>query len=163
MSTRIFIATDLGLLRAYREFKRRQDREPHLELIKEFKPESARKKLSDQVSDRAGRLPRPNTGGASSGDSANERQNRDDELERRVVKQLAQTIDELVTSEEVDDCRLAISAPIHKQLLDAIDHRTREKIGHVLASDLARAEPQELHERLSGGESRSSHGNSNGN
>ena len=36
------------------------------------------------------------------------------------------------------------SAPIHKQLLDALDPSAGRKIGQVLASNLARTDPQEL-------------------
>ena len=143
MSSKLVIAANLGLLRAYREFQRRADIEPHLELIKELKLQAAHEKISDQVSDKAGRFPRHGFG-ISASDSANARRNRDAEQQRRLIKRLAETVNELLVDESVDECRLAISAPIHRQLLDALDHRAREKVTQVLASDLAGTNPQSL-------------------
>lgn len=40
-NTKLIIVADLGLLRAYREVQGLGDREPHLELTEELKPEAA--------------------------------------------------------------------------------------------------------------------------
>lgn len=143
---KLIIVADLGLLRAYREVKRPQDREPHLELIEELTPEAAHEKLSDQVTDQAGRFPRGSGAGKTiPGDlSAGERLNLDAEQTRRLLSRLAETIDRLLADEAVTDCWLAASAPIHKQLLDALNPKAREKISQVLASNLAGNEPKEL-------------------
>ena len=142
---KLIIVTDLGLLRAYREVKGPQDHGPRLELIKELKPEAAYERLSDQVTDQAGRFPRGSGADFTTGDlSAGERLNLDAEQTRRLLNRLAETIDALLADEAVTGCSLAASAPIHKQLLDALNPQARGKIGQVLASNLARTDPQEL-------------------
>lgn len=57
MTTKLVIVADLGLLRGYRETQNAADRQSHLELIEELKPEIAHQKLSDQLTDQAGRFP----------------------------------------------------------------------------------------------------------
>lgn len=142
---KLIIVADLGLLRAYREVNRPQDREPHLELIEELTPPAAHAKLSDQVTDQAGRFQRGRGADITTGDlSAGERLNLDAEQSRRLMNRLAETIDTLLADEAVTDCWLAASAPIHKQLLDALNPMAREKISRVLASNLAKTAPGEL-------------------
>lgn len=145
MNTKLFIVADLGLLRAYREVQRRQDRQPHLELLEELTLESAHAKLSEQVTDQAGRFPK----GAGTGDvpgdlSAGERLNLETEQSRRLISQLAGRINALLADDAVTQCALAASAPVHKQLLAALNPGARRKLSQVLASNLARTDPQEL-------------------
>ncbi len=151
---KLIIVADLGLLRAYREVKRPQDREPHLELIEELTQEAPHEKLSDQVTDQAGRFPRGSGADITTGDlSAGERLTLDAEQSRRLISRLAETIDTLLADEAVTDCWLAVSAPIHKQLLDALNPKAREKISQVLPSNLAKTDPGELREHYAKGAS----------
>jgi hypothetical protein len=145
MNTKLVIVADLGLLRAYREVQGLGDRQPHLELIEELKPAAAREKLSDQVTDQAGRFPRGNGPANIAGDmSAGERLNLQAEQSRRALAQLAGKINTLLADETVLGCSLAASAPIHKQLLEAVDPKVRSKLGPVLASNLASTPAPEL-------------------
>jgi hypothetical protein len=151
---KIIIVADLGLLRVYREVKRPQDHEPHLELIDERTPETAHEKLSDQVTDQAGRFPRGSGADITTGDlSAGERLNLDAEQSRRLISRLAETIDALLADEMVTDCWLAASAPIHQQLLGSLNPKAREKISQVLPSNLAKTDPGELREHFAKGAS----------
>jgi len=143
--TKLIIVADLGLLRAYREVQGRHDHQPHLELIDEMAPEAAHEKLSEQVTDQAGRFPRGGGPGNIAGDlSAGESLNLETEQSRRLLARLAGRINHLLGESAVTDCYLAASAPIHKQLLEALDPNAREKVRQVLASNLARTDPQEL-------------------
>lgn len=143
--TLLFVA-DLGLLRAYRVTQNNADRQPHLELIEELKPESAHQKLSDQVSDHAGRFPRGGGAANISGDlSAGESLNAEAEQNRRLISQLAGKINALLRDDDVTRCSIAISGAIHNQLLDAIDPKARAKIDQVVASNLTKTDPTELH------------------
>jgi hypothetical protein len=145
MNEKLFIVADLGLLRAYREVQGPHDREPRMELIEEVVPESAHKRLSEQVTDQAGRFPRGSGADIVTGDlSAGERLNLETEQNRRLIERLAEVINTLLANHDVAQCSLAASAPIHNQLLDALDPKLREKISQVLASNLARTEPREL-------------------
>ncbi|NCF89334.1 MAG: hypothetical protein GWQ08_28060 [Verrucomicrobiaceae bacterium] len=146
MNKTLLIVADLGLLRAYRETQNTADRQPHLELIEELKPESAHQKLSDQVTDQAGRFPRGGRAANTSGNlSAGESHNAEAEQDHRVISQLAERINALLADEDVTRCSIAISGAIHNQLLDAIDPKARAKIGQALASNLAKTDPTELH------------------
>jgi hypothetical protein len=145
MNKTLLIVADLGLLRAYRETQNVADRQPHLELIEELKPESAHQKLSDQVTDQAGRFPRGGGGANIPGDlSAGESLNAEAEQNRRLISQLALRINALLANPEVTRCSIAISGAIHNQLLEAIDPKARAKFGQVLASNLAKTDPNEL-------------------
>ena len=149
MNTKLIIVADLGLLRAYREVQELGDREPHLELTEEFKPEAAHQKLSEQLTDQAGRFPRG--GGTTSvpGDlSVGERLNLETEQARRLIALLAERINALMTGEAVSTCSLAVSAPIHKQLLEALSPEARAKISRILASNLSKTDPSELPEHF---------------
>lgn len=145
MNKTLLIVADLGLLRAYRKTQNSADRQPHLELIEEWKPESAHQKLSDQVTDQAGRFPQGGGAANISGNlSAGENLNSEAEQERRHISQLAGRINALLADGDVTRCSIAISAANHKQVLNAIEPKARAKIGKVLASNLTKTEPTEL-------------------
>jgi len=144
MNQKLIIVADLGLLRAYREIQNPTDRKARLELIAELKPEAAHEKLSDQVSDQAGRFPRGGGAIATGNLSAGEQLHQEAEQENRLVGQLADKIDSLLADDQVSRCALAASAPIHRQLLEALSPKARVKIGQVLSSNLAKTDPNEL-------------------
>jgi len=142
---KLVIVTDLGLLRAYRQTQSATDRQPHLKLIAELKPAAAHEKMSDQVTDQAGRFPRGSGAGSIPGDlSAGEQLQQETEQDHRLIQNLAEKINELLADAEVTHCALAASAPIHKQLLDALEPKARDKIHQILASNLAKTDPNEL-------------------
>jgi len=145
MNTKLIIVADLGLLRAYRQTQTTTDRQPHLKLIAELKPVAAHEKLSDQVTDQAGCFPRGSGAAGIPGDlSAAEQLHQETEQTQRLIQQLAEKINALLADGEVTHCALAASAPIHKQLLNALEPKVREKIHQVLASNLAKTNPNEL-------------------
>jgi len=149
MKSKLVIVTDLGHLRAYQQTPGAADRQPSLQLIDELNPPTAAEKLSDQVSDQAGRFPRGGGGGAGAGAiagdlSAGEALTREAEQDHRVIQKLAEKIDTLLADDAVTSCLLAVSAPIHKQLCGALRPKSHEKITQVLASNLAKTPPTEL-------------------
>jgi hypothetical protein len=145
MTTKLIIVADLGLLRGYRETQNAADRQPHLELIEELKLESAHQKLSDQLTDQAGRFPRGGGAANISGDlSAGESLHSEAEQSRRLIRQLAGRINALLADDDVTTCALAASAPIHNQLLESLDPKARAKVSQVLAANLVKTDPSEL-------------------
>lgn len=145
MKSTLIIVADLGLLRSYRQIKGSQGHHPHLQLIAELKPAAAHEKYAEQVSDQAGRFARGGgTGGASGDLSSGESLHQEGEQEHRLIQRLADAIDGLLADGEVKECLLAVSAPIHHQLFDALKPKTRGKIRQVLASNLAKTDPTEL-------------------
>lgn len=149
MRTDLIITADLGLLRAYRIVQGINDRQPHLELVDELRPESAHEKLSEQLTDQAGRFPKGGGSGNVTGDlSAGERHNLELEQKRRLIKLLAERINALLAEETVTGCFMAASAPIHTELLGALTATVRAKIEKIVPFDLTKAEPRELLERF---------------
>jgi hypothetical protein len=145
MNKTLIIVSDLGLLRAYRETQNEADRQPHLELIEELKLESAHQKLSDQLTDQAGRFPRGGGAANISGDlSAGESLNSEAEQSRRLISRLAGRINTLLADDDVTRCSLAVSGAIYKQLLEALGPKARAKIVQSLASHLTKTDPQAL-------------------
>lgn len=145
MIQKLIIVADLGLLRAYRQTQSATDRQPHLKLIAELRPAEAHEKPSDQVTDQAGRFPRGGGADGISGDlSSGEQLNQEAEHDHRLIQKLAEKINTLLADAEVTHCLFAASAPIHKQLLEALEPKARDKIRQVLASNLAKTDPKEL-------------------
>ncbi len=145
MNKTLIIVADLGLLRAYRQTQNEDGRQPHLELIEELQLASAHQKLSDQLTDKAGRFPRGGGVGNIPGDlSAGESLNSEAEQSRRLISQLAGKINTLLADDDVTSCSIAISGAVHKQLLEALDPKARAKFGQVLASNLTKTDPNEL-------------------
>lgn len=146
MNKTLLIVADLGLLRAYHQTPNVAARPPHLELIEDLKLESAHQKLSDQLSDQAGRFPQGGGAAGVAGNlSAGESLHSEAEQSRRLISQLAGRINSLLADDDVTRCSIAISGAIHNQLLEAINPKARAKIGQVLASNLAQTDPSELH------------------
>jgi len=145
MKTKLMIAADLGLLRAYRLVDGRSRPRAHLELIDELRPELAHQKAADVLTDQPGRFPsglgRGNLSMGEQHDSGLERR-------RRLIKVLAAKIDALLADKDVDGCFFAASAPIHLQLLDQLAKPARAKITETLARDLTKVAPAELLEHF---------------
>lgn len=147
MNGRLIVVADLGLLRAYEVVNAeiQQDRKPSLKRIAEFRPAEGNEKISDQVTDQQGRFSKGLGANATSGNlSSGERNDLKGELDRRALSGIAEKIDELVGLESVTSFWLAASAPIHKQLVDQLDPASRQKLGRVVASNLATTPPTEL-------------------
>jgi len=149
LKTNLVIVADLGLLRAYRVVQGVTDRQPHLELVEELKPENARQKLSEQVTDAAGRFSKGGGTYHVAGNlSVGERHNLELEQTRRLVSLLAGKINALLADDRVEGCWLAASSPIHLQLLDELTAAGRARIYETLALDLTKVPPAALIEKL---------------
>lgn len=149
MPSKLIIVADLGHLRAYRETRGMFDHGPHLELVAEADPDYVRGKRADQVTDRTGRFPKGSGPLNVQGDlSSGEQQTLQTELTRRAVKDLAERICLLLETHDVSQCSIAVSAPVHKQLLEALPPTARDKIRHVLPLNLVGANVQELQGRF---------------
>ena len=155
--TSLVIVTDLGLLRAYRVIQGRTDHHPHLELVDELRPHVAHQKISDQLSDQAGRFAKGSGASIVPGDlSSGEPHDLDLEQPRRLIKLLAGKIHDLLADVSVATCSVAASAPILRRLLDQLTAPVRAKIAATLALNLTKSDPGELlahlrrHNRLAG-------------
>lgn len=63
---------------------------------------------------------------------------------RQLIELLAGRINALLEDGGLGSCFLAASAPIHKQLFEALSPKARAKSSQLLASNLAKTDPGEL-------------------
>ena len=111
----------------------------------EFNNADAHGKLVDKVTDLSGRFPRRTgaqhtTGAMSDG----ERHNIELESRKRLVRQLAQRLNTLARSKEVERCLLAASREINHQLMEELEPPVRAKIEKNVQADLTKLEQAEI-------------------
>jgi hypothetical protein len=143
MKNTLVVVTDLGCLKAFRIENNHLHRTPRLELIDEFTSTDAHEHLVNKVSDLSGRFTRGATK-ASGAMSDGERHNIELELRKRLVRRLAQRLNTLARSQEIESCMLAASREINRQLLDELEPHVRAKIGKIVPADLTKMERAEI-------------------
>ena len=145
MKNSLVVIVDLGCLKAFRLENHLPNQSPRLELVEEYGNADAHEKLVDKVTDLSGRFPRgggmPKATGAM---SDGERHNIDLERRKRLVRQLAQRLNALARSKEVEQCLLAASREINHQLLEELEPQVRAKIVKNVRADLTKLERGEL-------------------
>ena len=145
MKNTLVVVTDLACLKAYRLENNHPNKSLRLELVEEFNNAEAHGKLGDKVSDLSGRFPRRTgaqhtTGAMSDG----ERHNIELESRKRLVRQLAQRLNRLLGSKDVERCLLAASREINHQLLEELEPLARAKIEKNIPVDLTKLDRAEI-------------------
>ena len=145
MKNTLVVVTDLGCFKAFRLENHHPNQTPRLELVEEFNNADAHGKLVDKVTDLSGRFPRSagaahTTGAMSDG----ERHNIELESRKRLVRQLAQRLNALARSKDVERCLLAASREINHQLLEELEPQVRAKIEKNIPADLTKLERAEI-------------------
>ncbi len=135
--TSLIIVTDRGSLKAYK-VNETNTRGASLSLVQAFDTTEAHGRYQDKVTDQAGRFP-AGTGGAGGADrhqgATAERQGIETEKERRIIKQLADSIAEVVKREGNDGWSFAAPAAIHAAIVELLPkagsrlHRRTREIG----------------------------------
>ncbi len=145
MKQTLVVVADLGRFKAFRLVKGMVDSRAHLELLAESRHEELRQRLSEQVTDGAGRFPKGAGPQNVSGDmSFGERHNIRLEQQRRAVESIADELKALLRGGEFDACWLAVSQPIQQQLLAEMECRTKAKLEKILGADLTKAKTPEI-------------------
>jgi len=145
MKNTLVVVTDLGCLKAYRLENHHPNYAPRLELVEEFNSADAHERLGDKVSDLAGRFPRSaGVANATGAMSDGERHNIELEKRKRLVRQLAQRLNALARSPEVERCLLAASREINHQLLEELEPQVRAKVEKSVAADLTKLDRAEI-------------------
>jgi Protein required for attachment to host cells len=139
--TSLIIVTDRGSLKAYKVTKT-PNRGPHLELVQAFDTTDAHGRYQDKLTDQAGASP----SGAAPGqmNSIAERTGIDTENDRRICKQLADSIVEVVEREGKNGWSFAAPASIHSAVVELLPPSIRDKIVEYVKSDLVKIEPAKL-------------------
>ena len=139
--TSLIIVTDRGTLKAYK-VNETPTRGPSLQLVQAFDTTDAHGHYQDKFTDQAGSFP----GGAAPGqtNSIAERTGIEAESERRIVKQLADSIVDVVQREGQDGWSFAAPASIHAAVVNQLPPEIRNRIVEHVKSDLVKIEPAKL-------------------
>ena len=145
MKEKLVFVADLGLFKFYR-LTDDPLVSPHLELISEKVMEEAHHRLVDQVSDMAGRYSSPTQKkwGAPMSDGSH----LELETRRRLIKRLAQTIEQYASNHSNNGCWLAAPREINQLLCAELSPATRNRIEKNVPLDLTKIEPKSLLERF---------------
>ena len=138
--TSLIIVTDRGSLKAYKVTET-PTRGPHLELVQAFDTTDAHGRYQDKLTDQAGSFP---SGAAPGQNSIAERTGIDIENDRRIFKQLADSITEIAGREGRDGWSFAAPASIHSAIVELLPAAVRDKIVEYVKSDLVKIEPAKL-------------------
>ena len=139
--TSLIIVTDRGTLKAYK-VNDTPTRGPSLQLVQAFDTTDAHGRYQDKLTDQAG----ASSSGATPGqvNSIAERTGIDNENDRRIVKQLADSITEVVEREGKDGWSFAAPASIHSAVVEQLPTEVRDRIVEHVKSDLVKIEPAKL-------------------
>ena len=140
----LVIVTDRGSLKAYR-VNETPTRGPSLRLVQALNITDAHGRLSDKVSDLAGRFPIAEGAGAHHGPAATaERTQLATEMDRRIQKELADQIAKIVSENGKEGWSFAAPAEIHSAIVDLLPAAVRQRIVEHVKSDLVKVEPARL-------------------
>jgi hypothetical protein len=139
--TFLIIVTDRGSLKAYKVTKT-PNRGPHLQLVQAFDTTDAHGRYQDKLTDQAGSFPSRAAPGQMN--STSERTGIETENDRRICKQLADSIAEVVERDGKDGWSFAAPASIHSAIVELLPVEVREKIVESVKSDLVKIEPAKL-------------------
>jgi hypothetical protein len=142
-SASIVITADRGSLKAY-QVHETPTRGPSLKLIQAFDITDAHGKLSDKVTDLAGRFPVTEGAGAHRGPASIAESKLGNETERRINKELADQIAKVINGNGKEGWAFAASAEIHSAIFDLLPDRVRNRIVEHVKADLVKVEPAKL-------------------
>jgi hypothetical protein len=138
--TSLIIVTDRGTLKAYK-VNDTPTRGPSLKLVQAFDTTDAHGRYQDKLTDQAGAS---SSGAPGQMNSIAERTGIDNENDRRIVKQLADSITEVVEREGKDGWSFAAPASIHSAVVEQLPAEVRDRIVEHVKSDLVKIEPAKL-------------------
>jgi hypothetical protein len=103
------------------------------------------RRISDQVTDRAGQFAKGSLSFAAINDMADgERHNLDLERRRRAVKQMAMRVGELLQQETLETCYLGTSKMINQTVLRTLADKVRQRIQKNVTANLTRLNPSAI-------------------
>jgi hypothetical protein len=135
----LLVVADLGGFKAFRlENNNHIPHAPRLELLEQFSNPEAHGRIVDKVSDASGRFPRGAGARAAGAMSDGERHNIELEARKRFIRQLAQRLNILARSQDIDRCFLAASREINHPLLEELEPQVRAKVVKNVPADLTK-------------------------
>jgi hypothetical protein len=140
--TSLVIVADRGSLKAYR-VDETPTRGPSLHLVQAFDLTDAHGKLTDKLTDLAGRFPVSDGVGKHHGASIGESK-LETETDRRIYRQLADQIVKIIDRSGKDGWSFAAPAEIHSAIVALLPSAARSRIVEHVKSDLVKVEPAKL-------------------
>ncbi len=139
---KVIIAVDLGHFRAYKVTKQEHE-SPKIQLIESYDSIEAHGKLSDKLSDTAGRF---GVGGGKNGAAKGygEPHNIELEMERKATKLIASDINAIIKKEGSPKWYLAASTMINSQILDNLDAEVKAKLDKNIMSNLTKTDKSDI-------------------
>ena len=141
MKKTLIVAADLGTCRIYKLGWTRLRHTPRLELLQEFDLVDAHGRLLDKVTDQAGRFRVPTSRMAM---SYGERQKLPAERKRRLIKDLAERLNQFLKDENPETLYFAVDKEIRRRVLDRLDTPLRAKVEKSVSADLTKTPKEEL-------------------
>ena len=145
--TSLVIVADRGNLKAYK-VDETPTRGASLQLVQAFELTDAHGRYKDKFTDNAGRFPVGDGGGqAGSGRHMNgiaERQALETENDRRLHKQLADHVEEIIRAQAPEGWSFAAPASINSTVVDLLTSDIRDRIVENVKSDLVNIEAAKL-------------------
>jgi hypothetical protein len=140
--TSLIIVADRGELKAYR-VNETPTRGASLQLVQAFDITDAHGRYDEKLTDQAGRFP-VSDGNGRHANSIAERTALETENDRRICKQLAEHIAEVVKREAAEGWSFAAPASIHSTVTDLLPASLRNRVVEHVKSDLVKVEPSKL-------------------
>jgi len=145
----LIVTADLGHFKAYKLIKSRKDNvTPRVELLKCFDNLEAHERISEKMSDAAGRFRRAGAGAGYNSAGSGERHNMDTETKKRLIKKMAECIDSMMKGEDCDAWHLAAGSDINNALLRNLSPYAKERLINNIKSDLTKLTKSEIVERF---------------
>jgi len=141
MST-IIITVDLGHFRAYRVTRDPLGR-PDIELIESFDTLEGHGKLSEKLSDVAGRF----VGGGGEGEVAKgygEPHHLESEIIKKIEKMIAMDINVLIKKEECEKWHLAAGKKIINEIINKLEPEVKARLDKNISADLTNVPKSEV-------------------
>lgn len=139
----LVVAANLGHLKTYRAVHT-PNRGLKLELADEQTFPDAHNRYSDMVTDMAGRFPVTRSAGPSVQAATGEGLTAEIELQRRLIKAVAQSIEANLRREAPARWALAAPAEICQALLNDIAPDLRDSLWRTVSADLTKVPPDEI-------------------
>lgn len=145
MGDKMIVLADLGELKAYRIRRELLQSTPTLELIANMEFTESHGRFMDKYTDQAGRFPISGQPGPM---GIGEQHNVDLERERRLIRTVAEKVNELLHKELPEYWSFAATAEINERILEQIEPEWRRKLVRNLYCDLVKADRKDLLERF---------------
>ena len=139
---KILIVVDLGHFKAFKVTTSKME-SAKVALIESYDSIGGHGKFGDKMSDTAGRFSRAE-GLKVNSKGCGEPHNIETENEKRLIRQIAGSINDLIRKERCDSWDLAAPAKINNIIIDNLLPEVKEKLGRSITADLTKTEKSRI-------------------